>query len=73
MVTRALWREQKHVALHKQITKTVNVWQCRRKSPESLDSCTVIINEKERKFFKVKICPDLSLSIKEAGGMSISF
>lgn len=55
------------------ITKTVNVQQCRRKSPESLDSCIVIINEKERKFFKVKICPDLSLSITKAGGMSMSF
>lgn len=73
MVTGALWREQKHVAFHKQITKRVNIQHCRRKSSESLDSCTVIINEKEMKFFKVKICPDLSLSITEAGDTSISF
>lgn len=57
MLKGALLEEQKHVALHKQITKTVNIQQCRGKSPQSLDSCTAVINEKERKSFQSENMP----------------
>lgn len=57
MLKGALLGERKHVALHKEITKTVNIQQCRGKSQQSLDSCTAVINEKERKSFQSENMP----------------
>ena len=57
MLKGALLGEQKRVAFHKQITQTVNIQQWRGKSPQSLDSCTAVINEKERKSFRSENMP----------------